>query len=306
MRFTLAFILLCFSFVARAQQTRDVRGVVQDTAGLNLEGVNIRLVSAHDTLLVATNQAGRFLFPRVQAESFNLSLSLLGYQLQENTFKFEPNSSKPLDLTIVLRPQRNLLKEVVVFAVPVVIRGDTIQYNSAAYQTPPGALLEELIRKLPGLEVSRSGQVKAQGSVVSRIKVNGKDFFGGDVITATRNLPAEIVETVEVIDDYGIQSGFTGIKESTPEKVLNIVIKENRNRGTFGQVTTGIGTDYRYLTSLSANSFDDDEQFSILGSINNTNTSLFSFGDISGAGGRARGAKASAPEPDCPGAAGRR
>lgn len=286
MRFILAFFLICSSVIVRGQQIREVIGVVQDTAGLTLEGVNVRLVSALDTLLTATDKEGRFSFPQVRAESFNLSLSLLGYQLLENSFKADPGTSKSSQLTVVLRPQRNLLKEVVVFAVPVVIRGDTIQYNSAAYQTPPGALLEELIRKLPGLEVSRSGQVKAQGSLVSRIKVNGKDFFGGDVVTATRNLPAEIVETVEVIDDYGIQSGFTGIRESVPEKILNITIKENRNRGIFGQVTTGIGTDYRYLTSLSANSFNQDEQLSVLGSINNTNTSLFSFGDISGAGGR--------------------
>src|SRR5690606_18144279 len=286
MRFILAFFLICSSVIVRGQQIREVTGVVQDTAGLTLEGVNVRLVSALDTLLTATDKEGRFSFPQVRAESFNLSLSLLGYQLLENTFKADPGTSESSQLTVVLRPQRNLLKEVVVFAVPVVIRGDTIQYNSAAYQTPPGALLEELIRKLPGLEVSRSGQVKAQGSLVSRIKVNGKDFFGGDVVTATRNLPAEIVETVEVIDDYGIQSGFTGIRESVPEKILNITIKENRNRGIFGQVTTGIGTDYRYLTSLSANSFNQDEQLSVLGSINNTNTSLFSFGDISGAGGR--------------------
>src|SRR5690606_30444688 len=182
MRFILAFILLSFSIIARGQDSREVVGVVQDTAGASLEGVNVRLVSALDTLLAATDSDGRFVFPRVRAESFNLSLSLLGYQLQENTFKADPKSSFRVNLTIVLRPQRNLLKEVVVFAVPVVIRGDTIQYNSAAYQTPPGALLEELIRKLPGLEVSRSGQVKAQGSIVSRIKVNGKDFFGGDVV----------------------------------------------------------------------------------------------------------------------------
>jgi hypothetical protein len=286
MRFILAFTLLFLSSIVWGQQTREVRGVVQDTAGVRLEGVNIRLVSPKDTLISATDREGRFAFSRVLGESFNLSLTLLGYQLQENSFKVDQGSAEPIELSIVLRPQRNLLKEVVVFAVPVVIRGDTIQYNSAAYQTPPGALLEELIRKMPGLEVSRSGQVKAQGSLVSRVKVNGKEFFGGDVVTATRNLPAEIVETVEVIDDYGLLSNFSGIKESPPEKILNITIKKDRNQGMFGQATMGIGTDYRYLTSLSVNSFDEDEQLSVLGSINNTNTSLFSFGDISGAGGR--------------------
>src|SRR5690606_25119501 len=114
MRFILAFFLICSSVIVRGQQIREVIGVVQDTAGLTLEGVNVRLVSALDTLLTATDKEGRFSFPQVRAESFNLSLSLLGYQLLENSFKADPGTSKSSQLTVVLRPQRNLLKEVVV------------------------------------------------------------------------------------------------------------------------------------------------------------------------------------------------
>src|SRR5690606_5253939 len=110
----------------------------------------------------------------------------------------------------------------------------------------------------------------------------------GDVLTATRNLPADIVDNIQVIDDYGEQANFTGIKGSEPERIININLKKDRNRGMFGQVTAGVGTDNRYIGSLSANNFDDSQQVSILGSTNNTNASLFSYGDVSGAGVRER------------------
>src|SRR3546814_5604 len=146
-----------------------------------------------------------------------------------------------------------------------------------------------MMRQFPGVEISRNGRITAQGQVVNRVKVNGKDFFTGDVLTATRNLPANIVENIQIIDDYGEQANRTGFKNTDPERIINITLKKDKNRGMFGQVTGGIGTDYRYLGSVSANSFDDTQQFSVLGSTNNTNASLFSFGDISGAGTRERG-----------------
>lgn len=286
MRLILFFTLISISFLASAQQTRDIRGVVQDTAGVNLVGVSVRLVSDVDTFLTSTNADGRFRFNRVKSPEFRLTFSLLGFQLQDYSFKVDPLKLDNEIISMVLQPQRNVLKEVVVFAVPMVIKGDTIQYNAAAYKVSEDALLEELLGKFPGVNVDRSGKVKAQGSLVTRVKVNGTDFFGGDVLTATRNLPANIVENVQVIDDYGDQASFTKIKGTNPEKIINITIKEDRNQGMFGQVTVGMGTDYRYLGSVSANSFNDERQVSVLGSLNNTNSSLFSFGDISGAGSR--------------------
>lgn len=286
MRFFLCFSLILFSFVTYGQEARTVSGTVQDTAKVNLEGVNVRLISVVDTLSTVTNADGFYKFDNVTYPEFRLVFSLLGFQLQDNSYRVNTlNLSNHLN-TVVLQPQRNILKEVVVFAVPIVIKGDTVQYNAAAYQFSEGALLEELLKKLQGVDVRRSGKVVAHGVPVSRIKVNNKDFFGGDVLTATRNLPAEIIENIQVIDDYGDQAGFTGIKSSSPEKIINITIKEDRNRGMFGQVTTGAGTDQRYLGSISANSFDNEKQISVLGSFNNTNSSLFSFGDVSGAGGR--------------------
>ncbi|MFB5946183.1 outer membrane beta-barrel protein [Albibacterium profundi] len=286
MRFSICFFLISLSFLSYGQQTRSVSGTVQDTANVNLDGVTVRLVSVSDTLTTTTDADGTFYFDRVTSSEFRLVFSLFGFQLQDNFYRVNPLYLTNQLITVILQPQRNILKEVVVFAVPIEIRGDTVQYNAAAYQYGEGALLEELLKKLQGVEVKRSGRVVAHGVPVSRIKVNNKEFFGGDVLTATRNLPAEIIENVQIIDDYGDQANFTGIKNSSPEKIINITIKEDRNRGMFGQVTTGLGTDHRYIGSVSANSFDNDKQLSVLGSVNNTNASLFSFGDITGAGGR--------------------
>src|SRR5690606_7404193 len=286
MRFGLCFLLILLSFLAYGQQTRSVSGTVQDTAKVDLEGVNVRLISVSDTLSTTTGADGTFYFDRVTSSDFRLVFSLLGFQLQDNFYRVNPLYLSNQLVTVILKPQRNILKEVVVFAVPIEIKGDTVQYNAAAYQYSEGALLEELLKKLQGIDVKRSGRVVAHGVPVARVKVNNKDFFGGDILTATRNLPADIIENIQVIDDYGDQANFTGIKSSSPEKIINITIKEDRNRGMFGQLTTGLGTDYRYLGSISANSFDNEKQLSVLGSVNNTNSSLFSFGDVTGAGGR--------------------
>jgi len=287
-------VVLSFVTIVQGQvQTREVRGVVQDSLGRPLVGVTVRLSAKNDTMMVSTNEHGRFLFSQVAANEFKLTFSLIGFQLSEK--KYSSNVLLPVTelVTVNLKEQPQELQEIAVYGtVPVVIKRDTVQYNAPAFHVPKHALLEELIKQMPGLQVDRNGNVEAQGQRIARVKVNGKEFFNGDVLTATRNLPAEIIDNVQVIDDYGDQANITGIKNTEPEKVLNVNIKEDKNYGLFGQVTTGGGTDVndkvrgRYMGSFSANKFRGNQQISILGSTNNTNTSLFSFGDISGAGSR--------------------
>src|SRR5690606_15795329 len=289
-------IIVIFSFVTIAKgqiQTREVRGVVQDSTGRPLVGVTVRLYAKSDTMMASTNEHGRFIFNKVAASDFKLTFSLIGFQLFER--HYTSNVLLPITelVTVNLKEQPHELQEIAVYGViPVVIKQDTIQYNAKAYSVRKNALLEEMIKQMPGLQVDRNWNIDAQGQRVTRVKVNGKDFFDGDVLTATRNLPAEIVENVQIIDDYGDQANITGNKKTEPEKVLNVTIKEDQNFGTFGQVTAGGGVDAndkahsRYIGSFSANKFKGNKQVSILGSTNNTNTSLFSFGDISGAGSR--------------------
>ncbi|HWV70654.1 MAG TPA: outer membrane beta-barrel protein [Pseudosphingobacterium sp.] len=294
-RVLLSIIVILFFFVAAKGQiqTREVRGVVQDSTGRPLIGVTVRLYAKQDTMMVSTNEHGRFVFSKVAASDFKLSFSLIGFQLFER--HYTSNVLLPITelVTVNLKEQPQELQEIAIYGVvPIVIKQDTIQYNAKAYQVRENALLEEMIRLMPGIQVDRNGNINAQGQRVTRVKVNGKDFFDGDVLTATRNLPAEIVENVQIIDDYGDQANITGIRNTEPEKVLNVTIKEDRNNGAFGQLTAGEGMDMndkvrnRYIGSFSANKFNGSKQISVLGSANNTNTSLFSFGDVSGAGGR--------------------
>src|SRR5699024_4547325 len=133
------------------------------------------------------------------------------------------------------RPQVTVLKDVNIYGMlPILIKEDTIQYNARAYEIRPGELVEDLMKQFPGVEINRNGLIKAQGQTITRVKVNGKDFFTGDVLTATRNLPADIVDNIQVIDDYGEQANFTGIKGTEPERIININLKKDRSRGMFG------------------------------------------------------------------------
>lgn len=291
MRVIVLLSFLCVSLQAYGQQQkREVHGHVQDTSGIALEGVNVLLSSANDTLLVSTNSEGLFLFDEVTSLNFHISYSLLGYQIRDEHYSVNPLLPEVEIIAIVLRPQATVLKEVNIYGLlPMLIKGDTIQYNARAYSIHRGDLVEDLMRQFSGVDINRNGNIKAQGQPVTRVKVNGKDFFTGDVLTATRNLPADIVDNIQVIDDYGEQANFTGVKKSEPERIININLKKDRNRGMFGQVTAGIGTDHRYIGSLSANNFNDNQQISVLGSTNNTNASLFSYGDVSGGGGREKG-----------------
>ena len=288
----LVFAFLFISLQAFTQHHRkEISGLVIDTAGIPLVGVNVRLTTILDTMLTVTNEQGQFGFDNIIGPEFRLSFSLIGYKILDRTYANNfPGATMQL-LPTVLPPQRTLLAEAVVSRVqPIVIKGDTVQYNLAAYTNiAKNALLEEALKYLPNMQVRRDGKVIAQGKVISRVQVDGKNFFGGEVLTATRNLPAELIQSVQVIDDYGDMANTTGVKDTEPEKILNIVLKDDRKQILFGQVTGGGGTENRYIGSMGLNNFNDGQEFSILGSFNNTNTSLFSYGAPSGAGTRDRG-----------------
>ena len=286
MRLILLFSLISIGLHAIGQQQgRDLQGVVKDTSGVALEGVNVHLFSAIDTMSVITDENGRFLLKKIIASEFNISYSLIGYQLLNTSYLLSPLLPNMEVVQVVLKPQLTVLKDVNIYGIlPIVIKEDTIQYNARAYKPHASEFVEEMMKRFPGIEINRNGIIKAQGQVVTRLKVNGKEFFSGDVLTATRNLPADIVENIQIIDDYGEHAELTGVKNTTSEKVININIKKDRNRGMFGQVTAGVGTDYHYIGSAAANSFNESQQISVLGSINNTSASLFSYGDVSGGG----------------------
>lgn len=271
-------------------QRKEISGVVIDTAGMPLSGVNVRLTTILDTALVITDVKGAYRFTNIIAPEFRLTFSMIGYKILDKSYPSDFPGPVVQLLPTVLPPQQTLLKEIVINRVqPIVIKEDTVQYNMDAFNVRQNSLLEEALKLLPNVQVRRDGTVIAHGKQISRVQVDSKNFFGGEVLTATRNLPADFIQSVQVIDYYGDMANSTGIKDSEPEKILNIVLKEDKKRILFGQVTGGGGTVDRYIGSLGINNFNDGQEFSVLGSLNNTNTSLFSYGAPTGAGVRERG-----------------
>ncbi|MET3979553.1 putative membrane protein YgcG [Mucilaginibacter sp. UYP25] len=273
-----------------AQQPRDVNGTVTDTLG-NVGGVTVKLTSATDSVVIGSDVNGKFHFAQVKSKNFKVTISGLGYQAFTRKYVMD-NDTKPIQLAPVkLKVQVNRLDGVTITAaaLPIIIKEDTVEYNAAAYKVREGSQVEDLIKKMPGITVDKDGNVTAHGKQVTKVRLNGKNYFGGDVQTATQNLPANIVENIQVIDDYGDQANLTGIKTGEPEKILNITIQKGKRTGKFGQATVGVGNDDRYLAKLSANAFKEDRQISVIGTWNNTNTNSFNLAAGGGGGGRGGG-----------------
>ncbi|MFD0764278.1 outer membrane beta-barrel protein [Mucilaginibacter lutimaris] len=284
--FTLALFGIFISVKAFAQ-SRDVNGTVTDTLG-HVAGVTVKLTSAADSIVVGSDLNGKFHFPQVKSKNFKITVSGLGYQMFTRRYVMD-NDTKPIQLApIKLTIQVNKLNGVTITAaaVPIVIKEDTVEYNASAYKVREGSQVEDLIKKMPGITVDKDGNVTAHGKQVTKVRVNGKNYFSGDVQTATQNLPADIVENIQVIDDYGDQANLTGIKTGEPEKILNITIQKGKRTGKFGQATVGAGNNDRYIAKLSANAFKEDRQVSVIGTWNNTNTNSFNLGSGGGGGGR--------------------
>ena len=290
MKLSLLFIFSFFIHVVSAQQTRIVSGSVVDSTGSPVPAVSVNLKSASENLSVKSNTTGKFQFSSVAATEFILSVTSIGFENYTQPYIVSNKQGKAFIIDpIKLRVKTNELAAVVITVNPITIKEDTIEYRADAYKVREGAPVEDVLKKLPGVSVDKDGVVTAQGKEVKRVRVNGKDYFGGDVITATQNLPADIIESIQIIDDYGEKANQTGIKEGDPEKILNFNVQRGKNKGSFGNGMAGAGTKDRYLARVNANNFKEDRQLSFLGSLNNTNGNTFNFNG-GGRGGGARGA----------------
>lgn len=280
------FLLSLISLTAFSQSNYEVSGTVRDSSGLSVIAATVKLRSAKDSLFTRTNADGAFSFKGVKSGQFTLSITSLGFQSALRKYMYNEGEGNLALGVINLKNSSKQLNEVVISGTPTVtVKEDTLEFRAADYKLKEDAQVEDLLRKLPGVEVDKDGNVKAQGKAVTRVRVNGKDFFGGDVKTATQQLPANLIDKVQLIDDYGDQANFTGVKEGDPEKILNIQIRPDKNNGYFTQGRIGQGNEGRYQGNISANMFNKTQQISVQGNLNNTNTSLFNF---NGGGGGAR------------------
>lgn len=275
----LAFLPLMPNYAFAQSQRRNVEGTVLDTARQPLDGVSVRLTSIVDTLFTTTDMRGKFSFANVKSRDFKITFSMLGYRLFDQEYTVESSSSILHILPVVIYPMETLLDLVQVNRVqPFFVQGDTVQYNLEAYNFSRSTLLEGALKMLPNIQVNRDGSVIAFGKRINRVQVDGKNFFGGDVLTATRNLHVDLIKSVQVIDYHGDVAEATGMKNGETEKIINIVLYEDKKKILFGQVTGGGGTKDRYLGSAGVNHFNNGQELSFVASTNNSNTSLFSYG----------------------------
>lgn len=261
-----------------AQSLYEVKGILKDSTGQTIIGATVRLISSEDTISTATGIDGDFLIKKVKSPDFSLHINALGYKPFIKNYKFSDPKEKITLQPIVLMNDAKLLKELIVDGTPdVVVKEDTLQYRADQYNLRENALAEDLLKKLPGVEVDRDGNITAQGKQITKVRVNGKDFFGGDVKTATQQLPADILQNVQIIDDYGDQANITGIKDGDPEKILNFVIKADKNKGYLTRGTVGVGDKDRYQASVFAAKFNNNQQLSLLANLNNINANIFNL-----------------------------
>ncbi len=277
--------LLLFSTGTMAQAKISIRGIVNNADGKTMANASVILYykGRTDTLKTLSNDKGIFVFKNVLPKNVAVMVSYIGYKNFINSYDFSKATGEQSIFDIVMNPGDNLLAGITLESNKVQIKEDTVSFliDSTMYRKNDN--VEEVLKKLPGVQVDKDGTVTAQGKQVTKVKVNGKEFFGGDVTTATREINADMVDRIQIIDDYGDQSAFTGVKDGDPSKTMNIQLKKDKNKGYFGNITAGGGTEDRYLGSVSINKFNNNQQISLLGNLNNTNASTFNFGSMGGA-----------------------
>jgi len=246
-KLALLFLILIVCRLGHAQTPAlIIHGTVQDSLNKQiLEDATVTLIRPADgNLLRRTRSKKEFTFSGLSAGAYSIITSYLGYATDTTTITLDGKDSAGRRIHILLRHSAKAMMEVVVHAAipPAIVRNDTIAFNAAAYPTRPNATVEDLLRKLPGIDIDKNGNVTMQGQKVDKIYLDGKEFFLNDPRTATQNLPADIVDQIEAFDSETDRSRLTGIKETTGTKSLNIKLKKNRRRGYFGKAYAGTGS----------------------------------------------------------------
>lgn len=269
---TLVFVCFILSGTAWAQ-TFTVKGKVLEAGKTDpIPYANILLLTVSDSSQVAgtiSDIDGEFEISGVRDGDYLFKVQYLGYQ---NYFKsLRVNSNIDLG-TINIREEATALGEVVVAArrSTGAQRSDTTMYNADAFKTMKDASAQVLIEKLPGV-ISDGGTLQAQGENIAQILVDGKPFFGTDVQAALQNLPAEVIQSIEIFDQKSEKAQLSGFDDGERLKTINIITKPNRRKGQFGKTTAGIGTDERYLIGASINAFNEDQRITFTGLANNVN-----------------------------------
>jgi len=282
--------------LAQEYQVYSVHGTVlsaTDSQPVEMAAVQLfRISSPTDSAMVTGVQAdlqGEYWLTSVPKGTYKLWVSSIGFHPAARTLTVSDNTTVP---TIRLNEDVALLQEVQVKgkAAEMTVKGDTIEYNTAAYQVQENAMVEDLLKKMNGVEVDKEGKVTINGEEIKAVRIDGKKFFGDDVQSATKNIPADMIDKIQVIDEKSEMAKLTGFEDEDTERIINLTLKKDRKKGVFGNYTGGLGADmvtnnghwfdynrnffnedFRYTANAFTNLLLGESQTTIIASANNTN-----------------------------------
>ncbi len=283
---TLAALILCFAALPASSQDIVLKGKLNDKSDNKpLAGATIRLVLQKDTLQVksvVTDNKGAFKFNNLSPQTYILKTSSIGYENIAQAINLQASNKEPLVFTMAKKS--TTLTEVVVTSKTAAVKqkGDTTEFSASQFKVNPDATAEDMIKKLPGITIDKAGNVTTMGEQVKKVTVDGRDFFGDDATAALRNLPAEVIDKIQVFDKLSDQAAFTGFDDGNSSKAINIVTKSGMRNGQFGRVYAGAGTDGRYTAGGNVSLFKKNRRLSFVGLSNNVNQQNFASQDLLG------------------------
>lgn len=282
----LSLLLLGGVITASAQKkvTGTIKGKLVDSVNKEpMAGATVTVLNPKDSSVVSfkvANTKGEFEIGDLEAGLYRLLISFQGFDNYSKNFMISAAFPEVNLNSVYMLRKGTTLQEVVVEGPPIQVKKDTVEFRASAFKVKPNANAEDVLKKLPGVQVDKDGNVVAQGENVQKVYVDGKEFFGTDPKLATKNITADMIESIQVFDDMSDQAKFTKIDDGSRSKTINIKLKKDKRKGYFGRAMAGYGTDDRYETSLSFNKFNGDNRISILAGSNNINKRTFSFNDI--------------------------
>ncbi|MFM9944376.1 MAG: outer membrane beta-barrel protein [Bacteroidia bacterium] len=279
--------LICLALILGGSfafsQATFIAGKVIDKISQPLVGATIRVLNKDSVFIkgAATNEKGFFKIEDLNPGFFIIKISYLGF---EDLFLNKQLMDKPLFLGPILLIEKSAdMKEVIVKGEIKMAeqKGDTTQYNAGAFKTNPDATAEDLVTKLPGV-TSEDGKLKSGGEDIKQVLVDGKPFFGEDPSAVLKNLPAEVIDKIQIFDQKSSQSQLTGFDDGNTSKTINIITKSQFKNGIFGKIFAGYGYEDKYKAGTSINFFKDKRRITILANTNNINEQNFSAEDLVG------------------------
>lgn len=276
-------LMIHISLMAFSQNNSvDITGrVIENGSDIPIEQATVRLLNAKDSVMVrgvASTRDGSFVLKGVKRGNYLLNISFIGYTTLYKPLEVSGRREVMNLGKLELSDGAIELAEALVTgkAAEISVRNDTVEYNADSYKVTEGAVLEELLKKMPGIEVDSDGKITHNGKEIKKVMVDGREFFSNDPKVASKNLPAKMIDKLQVLDKKSDMAKMTGFDDGEEETVINLTVKPGMKQGWFGNAFAGYGSEDRYESNAMINRFVNNDQITFMGGANNTNNMGFS------------------------------